>query len=314
MADEPAQVFTEPSRKAPDVGRAAAALRAQMAGQSPIDTGVAPPPPPAEPPVEKPRNDKGQFVKPDDAPPPPPAEDPSKAAMREVIKRFKAKEREAERRIAELERQRSPMAPAAPPPADPEAELLSTMPDETKTWWKNTGNKLVDIRINTALSAREAEAARHKAAGDAETEAFHTAVDDFVADRLIDNEVVDDRKFRGFLAQIDADGYRFGRDDATHIEQAFKMFKTVAANASTPVRSAEDTEKAAKAAAAAAARSGGTPPSTAAPPTMDRGEYGKKLREATIRGDHNEVSRLMRERLRGTSLDRMFNPRASQEG
>lgn len=309
----PPEPQKQPEAKPSRIGAIAEQLRRDMDAQTGINTGQpikAPPAPEAPPAQPTDRDAHGRFVKKEE---PPPAEDPNKAAMRELIKRQKAQIREQEKRMAELERRFQPMAPQAPPP-DPEAELLSTMPEETRTWWKNTGDRLVDIRINKVLSAKDAEIARLEAAKQAQDAGFDTAFDDFVADRLVEGEVVDERKFYGFLDEIESNGWRFGRDDSTHIEQAYKMFRKANAGAVTPVRTAEDAEKAAAEAARNAARSGGTPPSTQAPPQMDRGEYGRKLREAVLRGDHAEKSRLMRERLRGTVVDQVFNPRAGQEG
>lgn len=315
----PPEPQKQPEAKPSRVSVIAAQLQRDMAAQAAIDSGVAPvKEPPAEKspaPEGKTRDESGRFVKKDDAPPAaPPAEDPSKAAMREVIKRQKAKEREYQQRISDLERRYAPMAPVAPPQPDPEAELLATMPEETKTWWKNTGDKLVDHRIHKALSAKEAEAAARKAAEDDKNARFVATFDDFVADRLVENEVVDERKFMAFLDEIDANGWRFGREDSAHIEQAYKMFKKANAQGVTPVRTPEEAEKSAKETERAAARSGGTPPSSQAPPQMDKGEYGRKLREAVLRGDHAEKARLLRDRFRGTILERTFNTGAGQEG
>lgn len=323
----PNQPVTErPGAKSPSAVResirnAAAQLGRDLANQGPLETGVpAAPAKPAEEaapatPTGPERDAQGKFIpKPKEETPAAPADDPNKAAMREVIKREREARRKAEERTAELERRlMAPMAPAQPQ-VDPEAEILASMPPETQEWWKKAGSKLFDIRAQKVLAAEKATVAERAAAEEREQAADERDLDDWVADKMAEGEVVNERDMRAALDECEANGWRFGKSNHDHFEQVFKIRKKVSAGASAPVRTAKEAEASATAAAQAAARSGGVTPSSYAPPAIDRDAYNKALREASMRGDHNAVSKLLRERLRGTSVDRVFNPGQSPEG
>lgn len=301
------------------VAAAAAGLRAQIAAQPSTDTGVNAPAAPASgeaPPAaapQTPRNEKGQFQKQEPAPVPAapvvpvaPPEDQHKAAMREVIKKQAA-------RLKELEaaaKKPGPMDPSAPPPVDRRKVLLDGMDEGTRKWYETAGRELMRLEVEeivAPLKGRIDPILTEKA----EQDTFDRDFDDWMADRLAEGEIVDQRAMLTGLQHFEAQGWTLGKTPGAHMDAVWAFVKAQKPGASAPVVTGKAADDAAKKAAQAAARSGGVPPGGTVPPAPAVGaDYGKKLREASLRGDYNEVQRLMREKRKGTTLDRVFNPNA----
>ena len=252
---------------------------------------------PVQPVVTPPRDPStGQF-KPD----------PNAAAMREVIKSQKARADAAEARLAELERAR-PMAPATTTPVqDPDAEVLARMTPENRKWWDEIGSKLADSRAKKIADAAlepwkpalEAAGALRKNA-DANGQRMQS-LNGWLADKMVEGEVVDQDAMLAGLGDCERAGWRFGRTDDSHFEQVLKMVKQSNPAAVAPIVQGAAATEAARKEAEARARAGGIAPGSTVvpPPSNELAESGKKIRDASWSGDQNTVQELLRQRIRG---------------
>ena len=252
----------------------------------------ATPAPPATP-EGKPRGDDGKFT-----------EDPNKKAMREVIKR-------QQERIKALEAKSStPVVTPTTPTQDPDADLVASMSPETKAWWEKVGAKAVDARAknqaevalkpferalanaNETLAKQEAEAA------------WNANLNDWMAGKMADGIVVDERAMLTALDTVEGNGWRLGKSDADHFEAVFGMLKASNPAASAPIKTGEEAKKSEEAEAAARAAAAGVRPggSVAPNPVEEYRKDNEALRTAGFTGDSNVTREVLRRRVRGLGV------------
>lgn len=302
---------------------ASAAIRSQVAPAP----AAAPPPaaPPATPapapePAGQPRGQDGKFApKGTDAPPAPTTEGGKTEPVppiREALRRQTEKNRalEAERkalneRLAALEAQ---VKSTQKPPEDTRrSQLLSAMDANTQKWFTEGGGRDL-IRLEAEEIARAALApheAAIKRANDAMKNEQKTIVyaqnfADWVDEQAAEGNIVDEGAMVQKIREVDGKGWRLGTSDADHFRAIFEMLKAEGAKVATPVVTGDAAKEAARKEAEAKARAGGVAPGSAVtpPPSNEREEFSKALREASWKGDVNARQTLLRQRLRGQGI------------
>lgn len=249
------------------------------------------------------RDDKGRFAAKDQTPD---AEKPKSdiVQMRELLKAMKAEKRALAERVEALERERK--ASPETPTADPTAELVKAMPEETRNWWNQFGEKLVDMKAEKKARAfmepysAALEQAKAAATRESDRNRFEMTFNDWCADKMLDGEVVDRAAVIDGLTAIEEKGITFS-DVRRGLDLALAMVKAKGAPASIPVVTAEEARKRKEAEAAEKARAGGVSPAQAyTPPPVDtRANLAAELRKAGWTGDQDAQMRILYDRLKG---------------
>lgn len=306
MADEATLTETViPPWKPKGTATIAETIRRQMFGEKPAEKPAATEPAkpaeavkPAAEPVkteEAPRNADGTFKT-----------DPNKAQMREVIKRQQEEKKALEARLAALEAK----AQGKPEPKpDPRREaLLATMSPETRKWYETSGKELMGLEAQEVARSTLAPHERALAKADEALKAadedarWNAEFNDWMAGKLADGEVVDERAMLAAYDACEAKGYRFGATETAHLDQILTLLRAQNPGAVAGIKTGKEAEEAAKKKADELLRAGGVRPGNGGipDPQADRAAELKALREASFRGD--SVGSYLRKRLKGQGI------------